>query len=320
MEVGPAVRCRRAEPPAVDLADRDRPAPTCPISRRSSCRAGAGFAISRGARAQRIPTISPGVRQLDRWRRLHPRDERLHRDGAEAGAGLPGRAAAREDGDRRESRRRDLGGAEMHARESGVADYLAATSATRYASAARSSRTSIGARPRRRARADRRAALRRRRAARHRVDRYPRAVRFARGDRAHRRRLPVLGVQAAIRLDAGVRLGASARVSDRHPRATTASCSRSRRRRARNSSSCATRSTSRWCSCRTSPASWSAQKYEQEGIIKHGAKLINAVSNSTVPAITIMIGASLRRWQLRDDAAARTRRGSCSPGRTIASR
>src|SRR5690606_10186354 len=34
------------------------------------------------------------------------------------------------------------------------------------------------------------------------------------------------------------------------------------------------------------------KKYEQEGIIKHGAKLINAVSNSTVPAITIMIGAS----------------------------
>jgi len=34
------------------------------------------------------------------------------------------------------------------------------------------------------------------------------------------------------------------------------------------------------------------QKYEQEGIIKHGAKLINAVSNSTVPAITIMTGSS----------------------------
>ncbi len=32
--------------------------------------------------------------------------------------------------------------------------------------------------------------------------------------------------------------------------------------------------------------------YEQGGIIKHGAKLINAVSNSEVPAITIMIGAS----------------------------
>jgi acyl-CoA carboxylase subunit beta len=34
------------------------------------------------------------------------------------------------------------------------------------------------------------------------------------------------------------------------------------------------------------------RKVEQEGIIKHGAKLINAVSNSTVPAITVMTGAS----------------------------
>jgi acyl-CoA carboxylase subunit beta len=34
------------------------------------------------------------------------------------------------------------------------------------------------------------------------------------------------------------------------------------------------------------------KQYEQEGIIKHGAKLINAVSNSEVPAITLMIGAS----------------------------
>ncbi|HEY1557970.1 MAG TPA: carboxyl transferase domain-containing protein [Kofleriaceae bacterium] len=34
------------------------------------------------------------------------------------------------------------------------------------------------------------------------------------------------------------------------------------------------------------------KKVEQEGIIKHGAKLINAVANSTVPAITIMTGAS----------------------------
>jgi acetyl-CoA carboxylase carboxyltransferase component len=32
--------------------------------------------------------------------------------------------------------------------------------------------------------------------------------------------------------------------------------------------------------------------HEQAGIIRHGAKLINAVSNSTVPALTIMIGSS----------------------------
>ena len=34
------------------------------------------------------------------------------------------------------------------------------------------------------------------------------------------------------------------------------------------------------------------RKYEEEGIIKAGAKMINAVSNSTVPSITIMMGAS----------------------------
>lgn len=33
-------------------------------------------------------------------------------------------------------------------------------------------------------------------------------------------------------------------------------------------------------------------EYEQGGIIKNGAKLINAVSNSTTPAITVMVGAS----------------------------
>lgn len=34
------------------------------------------------------------------------------------------------------------------------------------------------------------------------------------------------------------------------------------------------------------------KKYEQGGIIKHGAQMINAVSNSTVPHITLQIGAS----------------------------
>ena len=34
------------------------------------------------------------------------------------------------------------------------------------------------------------------------------------------------------------------------------------------------------------------KSYEEQGIIRNGAKLINAVSNSTVPAITIMVGGS----------------------------
>jgi acetyl-CoA carboxylase carboxyltransferase component len=33
-------------------------------------------------------------------------------------------------------------------------------------------------------------------------------------------------------------------------------------------------------------------KYEQDGIIKDGAKMINAVANSTVPHLTVVIGAS----------------------------
>jgi acyl-CoA carboxylase subunit beta len=34
------------------------------------------------------------------------------------------------------------------------------------------------------------------------------------------------------------------------------------------------------------------QEYEQGGIIKHGAQMINAVSNSTVPHISVIMGAS----------------------------
>jgi acetyl-CoA carboxylase carboxyltransferase component len=33
-------------------------------------------------------------------------------------------------------------------------------------------------------------------------------------------------------------------------------------------------------------------EYEQNGIIKHGAQMINAVSNSTVPHLTVIMGAS----------------------------
>ena len=61
-----------------------------------------------------------------------------------------------------------------------------------------------------------------------------------RGHRAHRRRLAVLRVQAAVRPDAGVRLGAPPRLSDRHPREQRCPVLASPRRRARSSSSCAT--------------------------------------------------------------------------------
>lgn len=34
------------------------------------------------------------------------------------------------------------------------------------------------------------------------------------------------------------------------------------------------------------------QKYESEGIAKHGAKLVAAVSNAKVPKITLILGGS----------------------------
>ena len=49
---------------------------------------------------------------------------------------------------------------------------------------------------------------------------------------------------------------------------------------------------SRWCSCRTSPASWSAEQYERGGIAKDGAKMVHAVANSVVPKFTVIIGGS----------------------------
>ena len=73
---------------------------------------------------------------------------------------------------------------------------------------------------------------------------------------------------------------------------TTASCSRRARSRARISSSWRASATSRWCSCRTSPASWSARRPRRSGIAKDGAKLVTAVATTNVPKYTVIIGGS----------------------------
>ena len=43
---------------------------------------------------------------------------------------------------------------------------------------------------------------------------------------------------------------------------------------------------------KTPPATWWARRYEEAGMIKHGSKMIQAVTNATVPQITIYCGAS----------------------------
>ncbi len=46
------------------------------------------------------------------------------------------------------------------------------------------------------------------------------------------------------------------------------------------------------CSCRTSPASWSARTPSATGIAKNSAKLVYAVSNARVPRYTVVTGGS----------------------------
>ena len=96
----------------------------------------------------------------------------------------------------------------------------------------------------------------------------------------------------ALRHHAGDRLRASVRLSGRRSSPTTASCSPSRRSRARISSSWRRSAVSRCCSCRTSAGFIVGKKYENAGIAKDGAKLVTAVATSAVPKLTLLIGGS----------------------------
>ncbi len=57
------------------------------------------------------------------------------------------------------------------------------------------------------------------------------------------------------------------------------------------------------------------KQYEEGGMIKHGSMMINAVSNSTVPHISLLLGASYGARPLRHVRAGRMTRASCSRGR-----
>ena len=80
--------------------------------------------ITRSSRGQG-PDDRAGLRQLDRRRRLRAGHERLHRDGQGAGQGVPRRPAAGEDGHRRGVRRRVARWRRDARAHSGLADYLA---------------------------------------------------------------------------------------------------------------------------------------------------------------------------------------------------
>ncbi len=86
------------------------------------------------------------------------------------------------------------------------------------------------------------------------------------------------GIQAALRQDPGLRLRASARLSRSASSPTTASCSPSRRSRARISSSCATSAGVPLVFLQNITGFMVGKKYENAGIAKDGAKMVNAVA------------------------------------------
>ncbi len=236
------------------------------------------------------------LRVLDRRGRLPPGHERLHGHGRRAGPGLPGRPPAGEDGHRRGRRR---GGArrrrDARPHVSGLCDYLAArrgpdalrigprrswpTSTGRVAARA----PDLGSEP------------------------------------------PLYPAEELARRRTGRRAGAVRRARGPRPRASTARGSRSSSRRTGPSWSAAGRPSAGYpigvlanngilfseeaqkgaqfiqlCNRSDTPILFVQNitgfmvgtRYEQGGIIKDGAKLINAVSNSTVPHLTLMVGAS----------------------------
>ena len=100
-------------------------------------------------------------------------------------------------------------------------------------------------------------------------------------------------VQAALRHLARHRLGASSTASRSASSPTRrACCSPRRRRRRRSSSSSPTSRTRPLLFLHNTTGYMVGKDYEQGGIIKHGAQMINAVSNSTVPHLSVIMGAS----------------------------
>ena len=153
----------------------------------------------------------------------------------------------------------ELGGADVHARKSGVADHMAADdehalSLARRIVANLNTKKTVDI-P---LLAPREPSFPAGGARRHRAGGHAQAIRHARDHRAHRRRLRVRRVQGALRHDAGHRLRASVAAFRSASSPTTAFCFRRARSRPRTSSSCAASAAFRCCSCRTSPASWSA--------------------------------------------------------------
>ena len=303
----PGLADRRGERAARRSRWSSPAARTCRPRRRSSSRAASCSATSPAPSAAQGADDRAGVRQLHRRRRLRARHERLHGDGQGAGQGLPRRPAAGEDGDRRGVRRR------VARRRRDARPDLRPGRLPRRGRARRDPDRPADRGPAELAqgggldgldRLDRRVAVRRagrgpRRAARPDPDRPQGAVRPARGDRA--------GSATASRprtaqvFDEFKPLYGSSLVTGwaklhGRPIGILANaqgvlfCEEAQK--ATQFIQLANQIDTPLLFLHNTTGYMVGKEYEQGGIIKHGAMMINAVSNSTVPHLSVIMGAS----------------------------
>ncbi|GAA3097031.1 carboxyl transferase domain-containing protein [Streptomyces goshikiensis] len=117
-------------------------------------------------------------------------------------------------------------------------------------------------------------------------------LRPARGHRPPRRRLRLRRVQAPLRHQPGHRLGHPARVSRRHPRQRPGVLFSAESQKAAQFIQLANQRDIPLLFLHNTTGYMVGKEYEQGGIIKHGSMMINAVSNSRVPHLSVLIGAS----------------------------
>ena len=187
----------------------------------------------------------------------------------------------------------ELGGGDVHTRLSGVSDHLADDD-SHALEIARSVFANLGTRPppgRAPAGFAGGSLLRSRRALRHHLARPAQALRGSRGDRAPRRRQPDARVQAALRHLAGDRLRAHLRLSGRHHRQQRRALQRIRAKATHFIELCCARRIP-LLFLQNITGFIVGKRYEQGGIAKDGAKMVNAVANAQVPKFTVIIGAS----------------------------
>ena len=251
--------------------------------------------------AQGHPADRGGHGLVHRRRRLRPGDERRDRDRQAAGHDLPRRPAAREGRDRRGGDGRGAGRRRAaRARPPASSTTSPTTTTTPCGSCAASS----GRFPRSPTRPWERKpveapAVDPQHPLRRRPTRQPHALRPARDRRPHRRRHRA---STSSRPSTGPPSSPASPTSTATPSGssrTRGSSSPSPPSRPRTSSSCATSAASRCCSCRTSPASWSAASTRPAGSRRTARSSWPPSRTTRVPKLTVIVGGSLRRRQLR---------------------